>query len=131
LRAALIGVAGCACAAILYSAIDGYLRVLCVVLLLVHLGVLLHRYAQPPSCLLWRAETWLWIDSPNEHALRLQQITLWPGFILLRFRDEKIGKTRVFVMLPDSLDADSWRRLCVYLRHMPVFPESNKQEANK
>jgi hypothetical protein len=63
----------------------------------------------------------LWIDRYRvERVLLLQQATLWPAFILLRFRDEKTGKTQVFTLLQDSLEADRQRRLRVYLRHMSV-----------
>lgn len=123
LRVALVALAIVACAAIFYSALDWRWRALGALLIALHLSVLLRRYAQAPGCLYWRGEHWLWSGSlNNECVLHLQQATLWPGFIQLRFSDET-GRTHFFTLLNDSLDVDTRRRLRASVRHLPVFAE--------
>jgi hypothetical protein len=122
LYAALLTVGAGALAAVWYSAIDGHARLFFALLLLVHLCVLLRRCARSPGILVWRGETWCWIDrSAHELELNLQQATLWPGLMVLRFSEQDTQKTRVFVLLHDSVDSDTQRRLRMYLRHLPVF----------
>jgi Membrane-bound toxin component of toxin-antitoxin system len=127
LRAALLGIAVAALAAIGYSALAGYWRAFAVALLLTQFGVVLYRCMQPPGCLLWRAGRWLWIDArADEQILSLQHAVVWPGCILLRFRAQTTGKNHIFPLLHDSFDAALQRRLRLYLRHMPVFEADDR-----
>jgi hypothetical protein len=112
-------------AAILYSAVDWRGQLVCTLLLLGHLGLLLHCHTQLAGCLMWRTGGWLWTDYRGaECVLELQSAALWPGLIVLRFRVAATGKIRIFTLLHDSFAADMQRRLRVYLRHMPVFADS-------
>lgn len=63
-----------------------------------------------------------WRLDAHESMLRLDSAVVWPMLIVLRFRDAQLPD-RGFnvVLLPDSLDADSWRRLRLHLRHHDVF----------
>jgi hypothetical protein len=122
LCAALFGLALCALAAIFLSAVDWRGQLLCALLLLAHLGLLLHRHRQQSGYLIWRASGWLWIDRQGEECvLDLQSTSVWPSLIVLRFRTAKTGKVCTFTLLRDSLAVDAQRRLRIYLRHMPVF----------
>jgi membrane-bound toxin of toxin-antitoxin system len=124
LRIALSLLALGALGAIFYSAIDGYLRLLCAALLLVHWRILLRRHSRLSGHLIWGSGGWLWVEPARENLLLLMHATVWPGFIALRFRDGSSGKQLFFSLLPDSLEVDMQRRLRLHLRHMPVFGEN-------
>jgi hypothetical protein len=56
--------------------------------------------------------------------LQLVDATVWPLLIVLRFRRERISRwqpfaTRAVALLPDSVDAATWRRLRIHLAHGP------------
>ncbi|HEY3698515.1 MAG TPA: protein YgfX [Spongiibacteraceae bacterium] len=90
-------------------------------------------------CLLWRAHnrqrgilqwcsTWIWTaDDGVENLWRLRHCTIWPGLTVLTFFNSS-RKNFTLTLLPDSLDADSARRLRVYLNHFPVFDDTDAAE---
>lgn len=121
LRLALSGLAAFALCAIFFAAIPPVPRLTLVVLLLIHLAWLLRRQARLVGYLLWRGDDWSWIDGACERTLLLQQATVWPALIVLRFREPSNGRTWVFTLLADSCESDMQRRLRVFLRLMPVF----------
>lgn len=66
-------------------------------------------------------------DSADDLHLRLDDAVIWPALIVLRFQRKPVGRWRPavhVVLLPDSIDADSWRRLRLYLRHHDVFGDA-------
>lgn len=88
------------------------------------------------TALRWDGAVWWWRGGDGDEPVSLRRATLWPGFILLEFRTEHRGSTRMFsvstllartrsrrvlLLLPDSASAHALRRLRVHLRHLPVF----------
>jgi toxin CptA len=59
--------------------------------------------------------------SPWQPAKLLRRSVVNPWLSLLAYRLEEDGRTRVLTILPDSLDADAYRRLRVWLRWRAVI----------
>ena len=122
-RIALICVASLALGAIVYAELTWPLRLSLIVATLLYSGYCWLQQRQF-GVLQWRS-VWFWrsVDG-RERALNLQHCTVWPGLIVLTFRDAERRQKFVLVLLPDSFvrgDGDAARRLRVHLNHFPVF----------
>ncbi|HET8710408.1 MAG TPA: protein YgfX [Spongiibacteraceae bacterium] len=124
-RIALICVASLALGAIFYAELTWPLRLLLIVTTLLYSGYCWMKQRQS-GVLQWRS-VWFWrcVDG-RERTLNLQHSTVWPGLIVLVFRDAERKQKFILVLLPDSFvrgDGDDARRLRVHLNHFPVFTD--------
>ena len=125
-RALLVSVALVAFGAIFYAALAWPLRLLLAMLALLYVVYCWRVQARQHGVLQWRS-VWFWRGADGvERALRLRHSTVWPGLIVLVFcdiksRDVERAEQFVLTLCADSLDAQSARRLRVYLNHFPVF----------
>lgn len=122
--AALTGFALSAMAAAVYADISWWLQLSSVAVALLYAGFCVRGQARQRGRLQWR-ESWSWQPQDGvECWLQLRVVTLWPGLIVLVFRDAVARRNLTFTLWRDSLDADAARQLRVCLRHMPVFVET-------
>lgn len=123
---ALSTVALFALAAIFHATVPIVLRAWLATAALLYAWFCLRTHRRQRGRLLWH-EGWIWIRFDGvECALQLRSATLWPGLIVLQFRDlqtdaAKTRRSLTFTLWRDSLDSEAARRLRVYLRHAPVF----------
>jgi hypothetical protein len=123
INAALIGFALCAMAAIFYAAIPWLWRSVAIASALIYAAYCRRLQLRQCGRLQWR-ESWSWQSSSGpERLLQLRSATLWPGLIVLVFRDVATRRHLTFALWRDSLDIDDARQLRVCLRHAPVFAE--------
>jgi hypothetical protein len=124
--AALCGIAAAALAAIFYAKLTWPLRLLLSMIVLIYSGYCMRAQRVQRGVLYWRS-LWFWREANGaERALNLRHSTVWPGLIVLVFRDierRNIWRSRNFVLTlcADSCDRDSARRLRMHLHHFPVF----------
>ncbi len=119
----LIALALGAIAATLVADLPRLWRIGAVIGELGYTGYCLRQQARQRGRLQWR-EGWRWQPHDGiEQLLQLQSATVWPGLIVLVFRDAVARRSLTLALWRDSLDADAARRLRVVLRHSPVFGE--------
>jgi hypothetical protein len=106
------------------SSLNLFKQIIFALIVLIYLVLLLRR-SQP---LRLRFDTgWvLTAQGGSELALQLQQATVWPMLIVLRFRDPQYSRlswrgAHSLTLLRDNLSADDWRHLRIYLRHFDVY----------
>jgi hypothetical protein len=121
LNFALTAISMGAGAALFYADLPVLVRIAAAALALSYAAYCRHLQARQRGRLQWR-ETWLWQPQEGvERMLQLRSATLWPGLIVLVFRDAATRRALTFALWRDSLHADDGRRLRVSLRHAPVF----------
>lgn len=121
--AALTGFALSAVGAAIYADTPLWLQLAAIAVALIYAGYCIRGQAQQRGRLQWR-ESWSWQPQGGvERWLQLRVVTLWPGLIVLVFRDPVARRNLTLTLWRDSLDADAARQLRVWLRHMPVFVE--------
>jgi hypothetical protein len=122
--AALTGFALSAIAAAIYADIPRWLQLNAVAAALLYASYCVRGQARQCGRLQWR-DSWCWQPQVGaERWLQLRAVTLWPGLIVLVFRDPATRKNLTLTLWSDSLDTDAERQLRVCLRHLPVFGES-------
>lgn len=127
--AALTAFALSAIAAAIYADIPWWLQLSAIVVALLYASYCVRGQARQRGRLQWR-ESWSWQPQTGvERWLQLRVVTLWPGLIVLVFRDPVARNTLTLTLWRDSLDADAARQLRVCLRHMPVFVELEEKVA--
>lgn len=113
--------------AVYYSALSWWQQAVFVAAAIIYFCLLWRAHNRQCGALQWRS-TWIWIaEDGAENLLRLRHCTTWPGLTVLTFLNSA-QKKFTLTLLPDSLDADSARRLRVYLNHFPVFDDTEAAE---
>lgn len=121
--------------AIAYTSLSLLLQFTAAIFALLYAGWQLRSHSQQRGLLLWQEE-WQWIERNAEpRTLELRRAVIWPGLIVLRFRDVAFDRRLVswhrylrhrnltLTLCRDSLSADDARRLRAYLRHWPVLAD--------
>lgn len=122
--AALTGLALSAIAAAIYADIPWWLQLSAVVVAVVYASYCIREQARQHGRLQWR-DSWCWQPQVGaERWLQLRAVTLWPGLIVLVFRDPATRKKLTLTLWRDSLNTEAARQLRVCLRHLPVFVEN-------
>ncbi|MDB6061079.1 MAG: hypothetical protein JWM78_1182 [Verrucomicrobiaceae bacterium] len=120
---ALCAVVLVALAAIWFAAIPVLARAGLGLLALIYAGYCIRTECQQCGRLQWR-EGGLWqLNAGAERALELRAATLWPGLLVLSFKEAATRRNLTLTLWRDSLHADDARKLRVHLRHLPVFGE--------
>lgn len=125
--AMLIIVVLAALAAIFYAQLSGLPRLLLVLVTLFYAGYCWHMQRRQRGILQFRS-AWLWrAEDGGERALQLRHATVWPGLLVLSFRDIERRQKFVLTLFADSFAdlraGESARHLRVYLNHFPVFAD--------
>ena len=124
LRALLVAQGLFAWAAIALSALPLILKIMLGLVVVVYLARLWRHHGGYRGGLRWDGTGWWWRDAGGAVVpLRFRGATLWPGLLVLDFR-EADGARRALVLLPDSAAAGDRRRLRAVLRHSEVYGES-------
>jgi len=94
----------------------GY-RLLLTVLLLLSLYLLRQQLRRLPVLTWDREGSWWWEDAAGEREVQLAgESVAIPGVVILNFREVERRRRRAVVLLPDTLDRETLRRLRVRLR---------------
>ena len=74
-----------------------------------------------------RGRWWVEVPGGARHLTRLlPDTTLFPGLIVLRFATVPEGTTYSLTLTPECVDAGSWRRVLVALRHENALGEKTR-----
>ncbi len=124
------GIALAAFGAIFYAALAWPQRLLLAIVALLYAAHCWRTQMRQRGILQWQS-VWFWRGADGiERALRLRRCTVWPGLVVLVFRDIERKQNFAMTLFADSFTrSDDARLLRVHLNHFPIF-SSDKVSAD-